>query len=210
MKTALRCALLSFLFALSTTPLSSQTDYAAPVMAGLSNHGQTKREPYVTAGDRAYLIGTQDGDFPDMGGHVPGEMGGLWVHPIKLIDGFWADVRDLATDQEIALSESVEFVNYPYGNRFRYGPVLDSVEIERLQFSPDGHEGVVVQYTFKNAANRRRELQFQFSVKTDLRPVWFSDRLGITDAPDSVAWDATRRRFIARDAANPWFAVWGA
>ena len=86
------------------------------------------------------MIGTQDGNFPDMGDHVPGEMGGSWVHPIKLIDGFWAAVRDLATDQEIALSEAVEFVNYPYGNRFTYGPVLDSVEIERFQFSPDGHE----------------------------------------------------------------------
>jgi len=106
----------------------------------LSNQGRTKGEPYVTAGDRAYLIGTQDGNFPDMGDHVPGEMGGSWVHPIKLIDGFWAAVRDLATDQEIALSEAVEFVNYPYGNRFTYGPVLDSVEIERFQFSPDGHE----------------------------------------------------------------------
>ena len=195
--------LLSFLFALlSAHVLSSQE--------GLSNHGRTNGEPYVTAGDRAYLIGTQDGNFPDMGDHVPGEMGGLWVHPIKLIDGFWAEVRDLATDREIALSESVEFVNYPYGNRFRYGAVLDSLDIERFQFSPDGHEGVIAQYTFRNAANRRRELQFRFSVKTDLRPVWFSDRLGITDAPDTVAWQATSRRFIAADAANPWFAVWGA
>jgi glycogen debranching enzyme len=179
-------------------------------MAGLSNHGQTKREPYVTAGDRAYLIGTQDGDFPDMGGHVPGEMGGLWAHPIKLIDGFWADLTDAATGQAAALADAVEFVNYPYGNRFRYGPVLDSLEIERLQFSPDSREGVIVQYTFKNAAHRRRELQFRFAVKTDLLPVWFSDRLGITDAPDSVTWQATTRRFIARDAAHPWFAVWGA
>jgi len=210
MKTAIRCALLSFLFALSTTPLSSQSDYAASVMAGLSNHGQTKREPYVTAGDRAYLIGTQDGDFPDMGGHVPGEMGGLWVHPIKLIDGFWADVTDSATGQAAALSEAVEFVNYPYGNRFKYGAVLDSLAIERLQLSPDGRAGVIVQYTLKNAANHRRQLQFRFAVKTDLLPVWFSDKLGLSDAPDTVTWEATTRRFIARDAAHPWFAVWGA
>jgi len=211
MNIALRCALLSFTFAVTNAQvLSPQTGYATPILAGISNHGRTKGEPYVTAGDRAYLIGAQDGDFPNMGDHVPGEMGGLWVHPIKLIDGFWADVTDIATGQEVALSDCAEFVNYPYGNRFRYGPVLDSLEIERFQFSPDGHEGLIVQYIFRNASHRRRELHFRFAVKTDLRPVWFADRLGIKDAPDTVAWQATRRLFIATDSANPWFAVWGA
>jgi hypothetical protein len=187
-----------------------QADYATPIMAGISNHGQHKREPYVTAGDRAYLIGTQDGDFPDMGGHVPGEMGGLWLHPIKLIDGFWASVTDPETHQDIALSESAEFVNYPYGNRFRYGRVLDSLEIERFQFSPDGKAGFIVQYLFRNAGHRKRQLIFQFSVKTDLLPVWFSDRLGISDARDTVGWQTTDRVFIAKDTEHPWFAVWGA
>ena len=211
MNRAIRPALLSLCLAL-TNPhvLPAQADYATPIMAGISNHGHNKDQPYVTAGDRAYLIGTQDGNFPDMGSHVPGEMGGLWLHPIKLIDGFWAEVRDLATNQDTALSVSTEFVNYPYGNRFRYGPVLDSLEIERFQFSPDGRAGLIVQYTFKNAADRMRRLRFQFSVKTDLRPVWFSEHLGIKDAPDTVAWRTTNGLFVARDTDNPWFCVWGA
>jgi hypothetical protein len=65
-------------------------DYAAHVLGGISNQGLNKQQPYVTAGDRTYLIGTQDGNFPDMGHHVPGEMAGLWLPPIKLIDGFQA------------------------------------------------------------------------------------------------------------------------
>jgi glycogen debranching enzyme len=145
-----------------------------------------------------------------MGDHVPGEMGGLWVHPIKLIDGFWATVTDSATGQEAALSKSTEFVNYPYGNRLRYGPVLDSLEIDRFQVSPDGQPGVIVQYAFANRADRTRQLTFQLSVKTDLRPVWFSDRRGITDAQDTVVWEPTTRRFIAKDTRHPWFSVWGA
>src|SRR5262245_7103572 len=82
---------LALVFALALHA-QAQTDSVSTVMAGLSNHGRTPDRPYVTAGDRAYLIGTQDGNFPDMGGHVPGEMGGLWLHPIKLIDGFRATV----------------------------------------------------------------------------------------------------------------------
>jgi len=202
---------LSLLLAL-TNPhlLRSQSDYAAPIMAGISNHGENKGQPYVTAGDRAYLIGTQDGNFPDMGRHVPGEMGGLWLHPIKLIDGFWATITDRATHQQLALSESAELISYPYGNRFRYGQVLDSLEIERFQFSPDSQQGLIVEYQIRNASARKRELQLQFAVKTDLRPAWYSDSLGIKDARDTVAWQPESRLFVATDAGNPWFAVWGA
>ena len=191
--------------------LRSQSDYAAPIMAGISNHGQNQGQPYVTAGDRAYLIGTQDGNFPDMGDHVPGEMGGLWLHPIKLIDGFWATVTDLATRQQVALSESAEFINYPYGNRFRYGPVLDSLEIERFQFSPDGQQGLIVQYSFSNASARKRQLQLSV-VGQDGSPSGLvfgaasASRTLRTPSPGSP----TSRLFVARDTGHPWFCVWGA
>ena len=211
MRRATPSALLSLLFALASPQLLvSQDDYGAPILAGISNHGHNGSQPYVTAGDRAYLIGTQDGNFPDMGSHVPGEMGGLWLHPIKLIDGFLATVTDVATNQDAALSESAELVTHPYGTRFRYASVLDGLEVERFQFSPDGRDGVVVQYTFRNTGDRSRRLRFLFSVKTDLRPVWYSDHLGIEDAPDTVSWRATDRLYIAHDLENPWFSVWGA
>ncbi|MGA8656387.1 MAG: hypothetical protein WB586_09575 [Chthoniobacterales bacterium] len=48
---------------------------------------------YVAAGDRAYIVGVQDGSLvPDVslnpngiGWHITGQMGGVWTHPIKLI-----------------------------------------------------------------------------------------------------------------------------
>ncbi len=190
--------------------LLSQSEYAETVLRGISNHGENKTDPYVAAGDRSYLIGTQDGNFPDLGTHTPGEMGGLWIHPIKLVDGFRARVTDLVGKQDATLTESEEFVNLPYGNRLAYGSVLDDLEVERFQFAPDGHEGVVVQYTFRNSGSGKRELSFEFSVKTELSPVWFSEKLGISDARDSVAWDPARHFFVARDTRNSWFSVWGA
>ena len=128
------------------------------MLAGISNQGRNKQQPYVTAGDRTYLIGTQDGNFPDMGQHVPGEMGGLWLPPIKLIDGFQARIAEVETDQEVLLAESAEMVAYPYGNRFRYGRVLDDIDVDRFQFSPDRKPGLIVQYRFKNASDRAREV----------------------------------------------------
>ena len=86
------------------------------------------------------------------------------------------------------------------------------MEVERFQFSPDGQPGVIVRYTHQECQRvAQRELRFEFAVKTDLRPVWFSEQLGIIDAPDTVVWssatDLVRR---AGTPSNPWFCVWGA
>ena len=185
-------------------------EYAAQVLAGISNQGRNQQQPYVTAGDRTYLIGTQDGNFPAMGHHVPGEMAGLWLPPIKLIDGFQARIAELGTDKQVLLADSAEMVTYPYGTRFRYGQVLNDLQVDRFQFSPDHRQGMIVQYRFKNDSAHARRLRFQWSVKTDLRPGWYADRLGIRDAQDAVEWRANDGIFIARDADNPWFCVWGA
>ncbi len=195
---------------LALVVMAAHADEPPAELAGISNQGRNKQQPYVTAGDRAYLIGTQDGNFPDMGQHVPGEMAGLWLPPIKLIDGFQARIVDAESDAEILLTESAEMVVYPYGNRFRYGRVLDGVEVERFQFSPDGGTGVVIQYLFRNPSDRARRLRLQLSVKTDLRPAWYSDRLGIRDGRDVVEWRSNEGRFVARDSENSWYCVWGA
>ena len=190
-------------------PLLAQSDAGAAPMAGISNAGRDPRQPYVTAGDRAYLIGTQDGAFPDMGGHVAGEMGGLWVHPIKLVDGFWVRVVDRANGRTSDLARADELITYPYGTRLRYAPVLDGLEIERFQFSPDGRPGVVVQYRLRNPSDRARQLEFHLAVRTDLSPVWYSEHIGIADARDTLAWHGRERRFVGRDTENTWFVVWG-
>src|SRR3954470_11047281 len=110
--------------------LWSQQDSGSSAMDGISNKGKNQTEPYSAAGDRSYLIGTQDGNFPDLGGHVPGEMGGLWTHPIKLIDGFWATLQDSEDGKDVKLSRALELLNFPYGNRLRYGTVLSGLEVD--------------------------------------------------------------------------------
>ncbi len=173
---------------------------------GLSNHGQNKNQQYITAGDRTYLIGTQDGNFPDLGRHVEGEMGGLWLHPIKLVDGFWVNITDGRNTKW--LSEANEFINYPYGNRLKYSAVLDGLNVERFQYCPDGQQGIVIQYTITNN-NTNRNLKFEFAVKTDLSPVWLAEEIGIKDGADKATWDSANNFFIATDENNPWFTIWG-
>jgi len=72
----------------------------------------------MTAGNHAYCVGFQDGTFPDMGWHIKGEMGGLWAHPIKLLDGFHAAVV-WGTDT-IALDTAHSYATTPIGSIFTF------------------------------------------------------------------------------------------
>ncbi len=178
-------------------------------LTGISNKGTNKEKPYVTAGDRAYIIGTMNGDFPDIGEHVKGEMGGIWIHPIKLLDGYYLKLTDLASKKEHWLSDADEFVNYPYGNIFKYNSGIQGLLVRRMQFCPDGQQGVVIQYEISNTSNEIKDLNVEFLAKTDLSSVWFSKEIGIRDYSDHAIWSKIENCFIAADSINNWNAVWG-
>jgi len=71
---------------------------AAPAVAAaspeLSTSDQLKTRRYVAAGERAYVMGFQDGGFGAQGWHITGEMGGVWSQPLKLVDGVWFGIDD--------------------------------------------------------------------------------------------------------------------
>jgi len=158
------------------------------LLTGISNNGLNKEKPYVTAGDRTYIIGTMDGDFPDIGDHVEGEMGGIWMHPIKLLDGYYLKISDLVLKTDHWLSDAEEFINYPFGNTFKYKPNIQGLAVQRKQFCPDGQQGVVIQYELSNTSDQAKDLNVEFLAKTDLSPVWFSKEIGIRDSRDQAAW----------------------
>ena len=70
--------------------------------------------------------------------------------------------------------------------------------------APDHQQGLIVQYSFKNASDRARRLRFQLSVKTDLRPGWYSDHLGIRDGQDVVDWQSET---MASSSPRTWTTI---
>ncbi|MDR0844670.1 MAG: hypothetical protein LBN71_05565, partial [Tannerella sp.] len=79
MKATTYLGILSLSLFVSACSHNASTGYATPYFKGIANNPSTSDKPYLTAGDKAYVIGTQDGLFPDMGGHLRGEMGGIWT-----------------------------------------------------------------------------------------------------------------------------------
>ena len=52
-----------------------------------------ERRALVT-GTQAWAMGTADGRYPASGFHTRGEMGGVWLPNLKLLDGMWFGIDD--------------------------------------------------------------------------------------------------------------------
>ena len=174
-------------------------------------------DPYVVAGRKTYIIGTQDGRFPDMGGHVPREMGGVWSHPIKVLDGFWLGVgTDL--DNVSWLPPADRFETSPVAARHVYPEVL-GVAVQQETWAPHDDEAFVVTYEFQrrfepqDAAARREGAALPVVVlfRTDLQGVWLSERIGWKDGQDKARLVSEEQPGLvhAWDSEMPFHAVLG-
>ncbi|MFC3801716.1 glycogen debranching protein [Cohnella sp. GCM10012308] len=182
----------------------------ANMTAGRETQETDDMDLFVCAGHRSSMIGGQDGGFPDFGHHIPDEMGGLWTHPIKLMDGFWLHLAEAADSSGGAWLEKAEaFHNFAFYNEHDYAVPALGLHAVRSQFCPDEHPGFVVEYRLRDTSGRSRELTAVFQGRTELRPVWFSEEAGIQDAPDEARADAELSAIVAKDREHPWFVVFG-
>lgn len=171
---------------------------------------------YVCASERIKLIGTTDGRFPDFGHHLEKEMGGLWLHPIKLLDGFWLRLKDIDAANVDLWTIADSFENRPEGNFFFYDNNLGHtpLRLTRSQIAPEmttgnSGAGIIVDYEVFNPSAETRRLELEFLAKTDLRPVWFSDEHGITDELDTGEWLTDEKLFLAKDIGHEWYVAIG-
>ena len=189
----------------------SQPDFFSRISTidSIAGKAQYLQSPFVTAGDRVYIFGYQDGSFPDLGWHVDGEMGGIWNHPIKLMDGFYAEITIQGTKESFCLDKAQKFVNYPFANKHYYRWANEGISVERTQFVPDGVEGAIVQFKATNDNRERRDIIFSFTGMVDLRPTWLGERTNMIDAEDELEFDDALSAAIGKDKNNPWYVAYG-
>ncbi|PTX42867.1 hypothetical protein C8P64_1389 [Christiangramia gaetbulicola] len=187
------------------TPVIFEILKESPAIKGKTEYLDS---PFVTAGNRSYLVGHQDGSFPEIGWHIKGEMGGLWNHPIKLLDGFEAEI--ISDSDTITLDKAISFTNYPVAGKQDFELKGLGIEIERWQFIPDDIQGAVVQYKIQNNAKELKELQFVFKAFSDLRPTWLGERTGMKDAVDKALFNTNEAYWVYKDSVNPWSLVYRA
>lgn len=166
---------------------------------------------YYNAGEYVKICGTQDGFFPDFGHHMANEMGGVWLHPIKLLDGFWLKITDV--DRKISVwtradsysSESWGGGSFEYDHGLSHIPV----SIVRSQFAPDLEKGMVAEYEITSYGQGETRLQLELLARTDLRPVWYSDEIGIHPGPAETAERLSSRKVMVKDDSHDWYVLVG-
>ena len=161
--------------------------------------------PYVTAGDRVYMVGHQNGTFPPLGWHIKGEMGGIWNHPIKLMDGFDAEL--IVDKDTLRLDTASSFINYPFANKHVFEFPSKNLVVERIQFIPDGMQGIFIQFVINNTSSQQKSLNFNFTGHTDLRPTWLGERTQMHDGVDHSSFEDGL--WVVKDSLNPWFTIFG-
>lgn len=157
-------------------------------------------EHYLTPGRHIQLIGSQNGSFTAFGHHVPHEMGGIWMHPIKLLDGFWFGIASEAGDIDW-LTDAVSYSNHVFYNVLTFE--REGLTIRRVEYSAQSFPGLIVEFSVTNTTSNATSASGVVSVQSDLRPVW-SEPVEIIDAPDE-AWD-DGGDFVAKDREHEWFA----
>ncbi|NNF81399.1 MAG: glycogen debranching protein [Flavobacteriaceae bacterium] len=162
--------------------------------------------PFVTAGNRVYMVGHQNGSFPDLGWHIKGEMGGIWNHPIKLMDGFDVDIEE--NGSATSLDKAERFVNYPMANRHDY-KLSNNLDISRWQFVPDDQQGLIVQFVILNNSDKSRKFNLKFTGHSDLRPTWLGERTNMIDSGDTSEYLSDLDAWKMTDSDNPWSLIFG-
>ena len=126
-----RAVAAGIVLAATLAPAAAQ---AAPELS-ITDRLQDRR--YGAAGERARIIGFQDGRFYANGWHIAGEMGGIWSEPIKLVDGVWFGIDDQWVGQATEFTSGWGYVKFDL-------PTTGGLQLERTDFAPDGRRGALI------------------------------------------------------------------
>lgn len=165
---------------------------------------------YVVSGERAYLVGTADGRFPQLGWHIRGEMGGVWFPPNKVLDGYW-----LTLDGQ-PLPPARAFRALPAHAELVY-PTVGDVQVTRTEFALERLPAILVGITLRSAGPEGRSICLGMGMRSKLMgPYPWSDsqpRDAATVRGRDVAAlhdgtlrfhdPATRRRALVRASIAP-------
>jgi hypothetical protein len=146
------CAVL----AATIAPAAAQ---AAPPELSITERLQDRR--YGAAGERARIIGFQDGRFYANGWHIAGEMGGIWSEPIKLVDGVWFGIDDQWVGRATRFTSGWGYVRFDL-------PTTSGLQLRRTDFAPDGRRGALIGLEMRNPGASSRTVTVKVDAHSEL------------------------------------------
>ena len=162
---------------------------------------------FALCGTRLYSIETLAGTFPDIGWHQPGEMGGVWAPPVKLLDGYWVGIRRRG-ESPIWLTQPLSWQLAADGATLTYLlPALGLRVLRRSWIVPDQPALVVDVMIEPEGDTVAGEIECGVALRTDLHGAWLSERLGWCDGEDVATYCDELHATVFSDSESPHWTV---
>src|SRR3954451_12838433 len=140
---------------------ATMTSGVAMAAPELSTRDQLKTRRYVAAGDRAYVMGFEDGRFYAQGWHVTGEMGGIWSQPLKLVDGVWFGIGDAW------LPPATKFTSGWGYTRMEF-PGANGLMVSRTDFAPNGSRAALLGLHLRNPGGAAKTVKVKVDAHSEV------------------------------------------
>lgn len=157
---------------------------------------------FLIAGRNLYGFGAMDGSFPRTG-RLNGDQGGVWCHPIKLVDQFGFELLESGRKAWQVLGPS-RFEHDFASAQFQFE--RNELHVTRRDFVPEDEPALVSLLTLRNDTDRPRVLTVRFSATVNLRPSYESQ---LPNGPDSIEFQDGRLSGSDSAMAGKWGVVIG-
>jgi len=131
---------------------------------------QNTDAPYFLSGKKMYEIGSMRGDYPRIGTHIPGEMGGIWAHPIKVMDGFSFEIEE---GNDIWQLNNCQRFSHTFAYMDFYFE-KDELSVNRRDFVVEDRPALFSSLIIKNEKDERKSLKLRFIGMFHIIPSWYS------------------------------------
>jgi hypothetical protein len=131
---------------------------AAPELS-ITDRLQDRR--YGATGERARIMGFQDGRFFANGWHITGEMGGIWSEPIKLVDGVWFGIDDEWVGPATRFTSGWGYTRFDL-------PSTGGLQLARTDFVPDGRRAALFGLRMTNPGSSARTVTVKVDAHSEL------------------------------------------
>jgi glycogen debranching enzyme len=127
-------------------------------------------------------------------------MGGVWAHPIKLLDGYWFGLDGQWIPQATKFTSGAGYAQMKF-------PTTDGLNVTRTEFSPDGSPVVLVGLTLQNPNTTSKSVELTMDARSEVMAAypwgWTTPNAKDCNGKDDASFDDQSRTLIFSDSSLP-------
>ena len=159
--------------------------------------------PFLMAGPKLYEYGAMDGTFPSTG-RLNGDQGGIWCHPIKLMNQFEYEILEQGHSPFRVQGPASQFTHDFASCQFTFND--NDLNITRQDFVSEEAPALFSLLALRNQTDRPRAMDVRFSGVVNIRPSYAS---GLPNGRDVLGYRDGLVSAYDSEMASQWAVVFG-